>query len=456
MGRNLRIMFVSEKKKPLAKLVNINRQTGEDGKSFAITDKMCTLGRHDKCAIRIQIPQVPAEQFQLTMDNTGKATLKNLNSEFPTKVNGNEVNSHMLLKHGDRVSIIDRCYRYESCSAAYEDISKPDLRNPLGSITPNNDQKEKKQKKTKDISHEMVKETPKKKKDKSLRSEAITKTISVEHQENVSENFCQIKTPNKKKGRSTALLKKGMTVSVDKVVAKAIEIPQESSVIASETPSKKKSTSIAVDRKETVSGENVSAEATKLKESIVLETKTPTKKRKKIRKSMSVSQEKNIAPVENTLSKATEVVKDYSINQFETQNKTSKKKRKSIAVGQEKNITPVENGSVKANHIIKESSVIQTPNKTSKNKSKSIAVLNEKTTACETKVVNKIKENKVKLSELQTETTNKKKGRSIVVVDKKEMAVSEKNVSDDETEIKDSYAKETKTPIKPRRNANLL
>merc|ERR1712096_416970 len=79
-----------------------------------------------------------------TMDNTGKATLKNLNSEFPTKVNGNEVNSHMLLKHGDRVSIIDRCYRYESCSAAYEDISKPDLRNPLGSITPNNDQKKKK------------------------------------------------------------------------------------------------------------------------------------------------------------------------------------------------------------------------------------------------------------------------------------------------------------------------
>merc|ERR1712183_871072 len=355
MGRNLRIMFVSEKKKPLAKLVNINRQTGEDGKSFAITDKMCTLGRHDKCAIRIQIPQVPAEQFQLTMDNTGKATLKNLNSEFPTKVN-----SHMLLKHGDRVSIIDRCYRYESCSAAYEDISKPDLRNPLGSITPNNDQKEEKQKKTKDISHEMVKETPKKKKDKSLRSEAITKTISVEHQENVSENFCQIKTSNKKKGRSTALLKKGMTVSVDKVsaeetevkgssvmetktptkpskkkrksmavgqiktdvsvenvLAKAIEIPQESSVIASETPSKKKNTSIAVDRKETVSGENVSAEATKLKESIVLETKTPTKKRKKIRKSMSVSQEKTIVAIENALAKPTEVVKDYSINHVE-------------------------------------------------------------------------------------------------------------------------------------------
>merc|ERR1712168_234998 len=95
---------------------------------------------------------------------------------------------------------------------------------------------------------------------------------------------------------------------------------------------------------------------------------------------------------------------------------------------------------------------IQTPNKTSKNKSKSIAILNEKTTACETKVVNKIKENKVKFSELQTKTPNKKKGRSIVVVDKKEMAVSEKNVSDDETEIKHSYAKETKTPIKPRKN----
>merc|ERR1712183_866303 len=103
---------------------------------------------------------------------------------------------------------------------------------------------------------------------------------------------------------------------------------------------------------------------------------------------------------------------------------------------------------VKANHIIKESSVIQTPNKTSKNKSKSIAVLNEKTTACETKVVNKIKENKVKLSELQTETPNKKKGRSIVVVDKKEMVVSVDKVSVEKTEVKGSSVMETKTPTK--------
>merc|ERR1712183_588832 len=116
--------------------------------------------------------------------------------------------------------------------------------------------KEEKQKKTKDISHEMVKETPKKKKDKSLRSEAITKTISVEHQENVSENFCQIKTPNKKKGRS-ALLKKGMTVSVDKV----------------------------------------SAEETEVKGSSVMETKTPTKPSKRKRKSMAVGQGKTVVSV---------------------------------------------------------------------------------------------------------------------------------------------------------------
>merc|ERR1712168_1220912 len=479
------------KKKPLAKLVHIRRETGDDGNFFAITDKMCTFGRGAKCDIRIQIPQVPAEQCQLTMDNTGKATLKNLNSEFPTKVNGNEVNSHVLLKHGDRVTIFNRCYRYESSSAAYEDILKADLRNPLGSITPNNDQREEKQKKTKDISHDMVKETPKKKKKKSLRSKAITKTISVEHQENVTENSCQIKTPNKKKRRSIANLKKDMTVSGDKVsaeetevkessvmetktptklskkkrksmavgqvttivsvenvLAKATEITKESSVIASEIPSKKKSTSIAVDQKETVSGENVSAEATKLKESVVLETKTPTKKIKKKRKSMAVGQEKTIAPVENTLAEAIEVVKDYSINQLKTPNKTSKKKRKSMTVGQEKNITSVENGSAKANHIIKESSVIETPNKTSKNKRKSMAVLNEKTTVCETKVVNKVKDNKVKNSELQIETSNKKKRRSIVVV-KKEMAVSEKYVSAEETELKKSSAMETKTPTKP-------
>merc|ERR1712202_70340 len=102
----------------------------------------------------------------------------------------------------------------------------------------------------------------------------------------------------------------------------------------------------------------------------------------------------------------------------------------------------------KANHIIKESSVIQTPNKTSKNRSKPMAVLNEKPTDCETKVVNKVKENKVKLSELQTKTPNKKKGRSIVV-DKIEMAVSGDKVSAEETEVKGSSVMETKTPTKP-------
>merc|ERR1712096_497286 len=163
--------------------------------------------------------------------------------------------------------------------------------------------------------------------------------VSAEETEVKGSSVMETKTPTKpsKKKRKSMAVGQGKTVvSVENVLAKAIEIPQESSVIASETPSKKKSTSIAVDQKETVSGENISAEATKLKESIVLETKTPTKKRKKIRKSMAVNQEKNIAPVENTLSEATEVVKDYSINQFETPNKTSKKKCKSMAVGQEK------------------------------------------------------------------------------------------------------------------------
>merc|ERR1712168_642488 len=275
--------------------------------------------------------------------------------------------------------------------------------------------------------------------------------VSAEETEVKGSSVMETKTPtkpSKKKHKSMAVGQGKTVVSVENVLAKAIEIPQESSVIASETPSKKKSTSIAVDQKETVSGENISAEATKLKESIVLETKTPTKKRKKIRKSMAVNQEKHIASVENTLSEATEVVKDYSINQFETPNKTSKKKRKSMAVGQEKNLTPVENGSAKANHIIKESSVIQTPNKTSKNKSKSMAVLNKKTTDCENKVVNTVKENKVKLSELQTETPNKKKGRSIVVVDKKDMVVSGDTVSVEKTEVKGSSVMETKTPTK--------
>merc|ERR1712096_509549 len=58
-------------------------------------------------------------------------------------------------------------------------------------------------------------------------------------------------------------------------------------------------------------------------------------------------------------------------------------------------------------------------------------------------------ENKVKLSELQTETPNKKKGRSIVVVGKKEMVVSVDKVSVEKTEVKGSSVMETKTPTKP-------
>merc|ERR1712096_395990 len=174
---------------------------------------------------------------------------------------------------------------------------------------------------------ELQTETPNKKKGRSIvvvdKKEMVVSVdkVSVEKTEAKGSSVMETKTPtksSKKKRKSMAVGQIKTDVSVENVVAKAIEIPQESSVIASETPSKKKNTSIAVDRKETVSGENVSAEATKLKESIVLETKTPTKKSKKIRKSMAVNQEKNIAPVENTLSEATEVVKDYSINQFET------------------------------------------------------------------------------------------------------------------------------------------
>merc|ERR1712183_879025 len=209
---------------------------------------------------------------------------------------------------------------------------------------------------------ELQTETPNKKKGRSIvvvdKKEMVVSVdkVSVEKTEVKGSSVMETKTPtksSKKKRKSMAVGQIKTDVSVENVVAKAIEIPQESSVIASETPSKKKNTSIAVDRKETVSGENVSAEATKLKESIVLETKTPTKKRKKIRKSMAVNQEKNIAPVENTLSEATEVVKDYSIN-----------------------------------HV-------------------------EKTTLCETKVKNKISGSKEKLSVLHIKTPNKKKRTSI-------------------------------------------
>ena len=53
MAFNLKIFF--------SKLINLN------------------YNRKAKNNIRIQIPQVPAEQCQLIMDGTGNATLKNLN-----------------------------------------------------------------------------------------------------------------------------------------------------------------------------------------------------------------------------------------------------------------------------------------------------------------------------------------------------------------------------------------
>merc|ERR1712096_84840 len=238
--------------------------------------------------------------------------------------------------------------------------------------------------------------TPTKKRKKIRKSMAINQEKNIAPVENtLSEatdvvkdySINQTKTPtkpSKKKRKSMAVGQIKTDVSVENVVAKAIEIPQESSVIASETPSKKNSTSIAVDQKETVSGENISAEATKLKESIVLETKTPTKKRKKIRKSMSVSQEKTIVAIENALAKPTEVVKDYSIN-----------------------------------HV-------------------------EKTSLCETKVKNKISGSKEKLSVLHIKTPNKKKRTSI----KDEMSVSNKKVLAETTELVEECVTESKTLTK--------
>lgn len=38
-------MYESEEKEPLGKLVILNRQTGNDGKEFFITDQKCTFGR---------------------------------------------------------------------------------------------------------------------------------------------------------------------------------------------------------------------------------------------------------------------------------------------------------------------------------------------------------------------------------------------------------------------------
>merc|ERR1712096_538290 len=117
-----------------------------------------------------------------------------------------------------------------------------------------------------------------------------------------------------------------------------------------------------------------------------------------------------IASSENNSVGATEVVTDYSINQLKTPKKSSKKKLETMVISQEKSITSGENGSAKSIKFLKESSVTKT--KTPK------------------KTFNKL------ITVDQEETVSKEN-------------VSEKYVSADETELKESSAIETKTLAKP-------
>merc|ERR1719376_1860563 len=364
-------MNESDKKEPLGKLVILNRQTGNDGREFFITDQKCTIGRKAKNNIRIQIPQVPAEQCQLIMDGTGNATLKNFNYEYPTKVNGNEISSQVLLKHGDRVTIVDRCYRYESSFAVNQDITNADSRNPLGYLTSNNSQKEKK---TKHFSHDVVKETPKKKKNKSRRSKAIRENCSEEQQENLSGSLSQFgnqddksesktvlmtKTPSKtgkKKRKSIAVVQETSVDSKEDVFAEATEVVKDNSMMKIKTPNKKKRKSMAVLKEEITVCENVPNKVENCEEEISeLLNKTTNIKKKK---SIAVVNEK-IAISEGNASVEQTEMNDKSVIKSKTPSKTGKKKRKSIAVVQETSVDSKEDVFAEATEVVKDNSMMK-------------------------------------------------------------------------------------------------
>ncbi|NWX22530.1 KI67 protein, partial [Aegotheles bennettii] len=98
---------------PLFGNIVVIKRNGNDGIVFPLTASSCLFGRRTECDIRIQLPQVSKEHCKIELNENKEAILTNLSTVNPTKLNGSCFQQPVPLKHGDVVTIIDRCFRFE-------------------------------------------------------------------------------------------------------------------------------------------------------------------------------------------------------------------------------------------------------------------------------------------------------------------------------------------------------
>ncbi|NWS68474.1 KI67 protein, partial [Crotophaga sulcirostris] len=89
------------------------KRNGTDGIIFPLTASSCLFGRRTECDIRIQLPQVSKEHCKIEVNENKEAILTNLSTVNPTQLNGSCFQEPVILKHGDVLTIIDRCFRFE-------------------------------------------------------------------------------------------------------------------------------------------------------------------------------------------------------------------------------------------------------------------------------------------------------------------------------------------------------
>nr|XP_008104893.1 PREDICTED: antigen KI-67 isoform X1 [Anolis carolinensis] len=98
---------------PLYGKIVVIKRNGADGTHFPLTASSCLFGRKKECDIRIQLPEVSKEHCKIEINENKEVILFNLSSTNPTQLNGNNVQDHTFLKHGDILTVIDRSFRFE-------------------------------------------------------------------------------------------------------------------------------------------------------------------------------------------------------------------------------------------------------------------------------------------------------------------------------------------------------
>ncbi|XP_051472626.1 proliferation marker protein Ki-67 [Apus apus] len=104
MAQNLTILRF----RPIAK------KTSAESRAAYIGFRKRQLGAtRPECDIRIQLPQVSKEHCKIEVNENKEAILTNLSTVNPTKLNGSCFQQPVPLRHGDVLTIIDRCFRFE-------------------------------------------------------------------------------------------------------------------------------------------------------------------------------------------------------------------------------------------------------------------------------------------------------------------------------------------------------